>query len=296
MIKNGTLAVAAWAFGSGLSLGHAAELQWHTFEWAEAEVVPGAGLAKAGIFLPVKINGAECYAQLDTGANGTVIWKNQTNAALPMQDAVVDIAGKSRTVPASALLLAGVRDGTCNTMAIATIGNAFFDDGTLTLDLKGNRFRFTTEALLKGEAKALPFHYTLWQGSKEGGHIIVQIGLPHGLVAEAMLDTGAASFGLSALTQADWNKLTEGVPLRASTSVQAYKVNSWGKQIPCYTTQVPGSMRIGTALSVPRFSVSYCVLDSFKPGKNLIGVLGLRHLNDRVITLDYRSRKWLIGE
>jgi hypothetical protein len=205
------------------------------------------------------------------------------------------IAGHRHIVDASESQLALLRGGSCKTKAIATIGNAYFDNGTLTLDLKRRHFSFAVAALLENESKARPFHYPRWSGN-EGGHIVVQVGLPNGQTGDAILDTGAASFGLSTLTQTDWNTLTGGVALRESATVQAYTVNSWGKQVPCFTTDAPGSILIGPSLSVSHFSVSYCALESFKPGQKLIGVLGLRYLNDRIITLDYLSRRWLISE
>ena len=56
-----------------LSPLHAAEPTWHPLQWVEAEVVPGEGKVKAALLLPIKVNGIDCTAQLDTGAPGKVI-------------------------------------------------------------------------------------------------------------------------------------------------------------------------------------------------------------------------------
>jgi hypothetical protein len=293
------LILGALAFAIGLaspaSPARAADRRWDSFEWVMAEVVPGAGLVKAGVVLPVKINGIDCYAQLDTGADGMIIWRTMYDTNAPFEEVLLDIAGKRRVVRASASQLAAAINGTCKTTAIPTVGNAFFDDGTLILDLKGGRFQFDTAAILESEPKARHFQYAQLPGNQVGGHIIVQIGLPSGEVADAMFDTGAASFGLSTFTAADWNKLTGGLRLRASRSVKTYAVNSWGKQITCYSADAPSSLLIAPELSVSHFRISYCAASSFKPRQELIGLLGLLHLNDKVITLDYRSRKWLIS-
>ncbi|OFA04842.1 hypothetical protein [Duganella sp. HH101] len=276
------------------SAAQGGEHAWSRFDWAQAEVVPGAGKVKAAINVPIKVNGVDCRAQLDTGAPGKVIWHRQADATLPGVDTVVELAGRSLTVKASAPQLAALEGGKCTDDVIASIGNAYFEDGTLTLDLKGSRLAFTTAASLAGERAAQPFNYAQWSGG-DGGHIVVEIGMPNGKLAYAMLDTGAASFGISAMSEAAWSELTGGIPLQGSATVSVYKVNSWGKQIPCYETAAPGQISIGQMLNVGHLRASYCALEAFKPGQKLVGLLGLRDLNERTVTLDYRSRRWLIS-
>lgn len=293
-----TLLTAALCTGAAL-LGlarpaRAADPGWQPFVWGEAEVVPGAGKVKAGILLPITVDGVACWGQLDTGAPGGVIWTRPAGAGPADRTVVVETAGRRRTTQASAAQLVGLRGGNCKAEMIATIGNAFFDDGTLALDLKEGRFRFAPVSLLGDDPRALPFDYARWSGG-EGGHIVVKVGLPNGQSADAMLDTGAASFGLTTLAPADWDMLTDGVPLRASPTVQSLTVNSWGERITCYTTAAPGTLDVGPGLPVPHFSVSYCA-HPFRPGQKLAGVLGLRHLNERVVTVDYRARRWRIGD
>ena len=293
-----TLLTAALCSGAAL-LGlappvHADAPDWQPFVWADAEVVPGAGKVKAGILMPITVDGVACWGQLDTGAPAGLIWTRPAGTGPADRTAVVEVAGRRRTTQASAAQLVGLAGGKCKAEMIVTLGNGFFDDGTLTLDLKGSRFRFTAASLLGDDPRARPFDYARWSGG-EGGHIVVQVGLPDGQRAHAMLDTGAASFGLTTLAPADWDGLTNGVPLRASPTVPSFTANSWDKQITCFTTVAPGTLDIGPGLSVPQFSVSYCA-PPFQPGQKLAGVLGLRHLNDRVVTIDYRARRWRIGD
>jgi hypothetical protein len=82
-----------------------------------------------------------------------------------------------------------------------------------------------------------------------GGHVVVEMQLPSGKIAYAMLDSGAASFGVSAFSAADWALLTGDVPLAASDTVSEYSVQStngarphsyqWHKRISPSTNSYP---------------------------------------------------------
>lgn len=266
---------------------------WQAFEWLETEVVPGAGAVKSGVILPIKVNGVDCYGQLDTGAPDTLIWHQQAATNQPLKEFDIEIAGRHRSVKGDSAQLDILR--ACKKALIATIGNAFFEDGTLTLDLKNARFSFESGSMLEKEPMSHPFAFPRWAGN-EGGHIVVRLGLPNGQEGDVLFDTGAASFGLSALTENDWRSVTGNVPLRATATVRAYFVNSWGKQIPCYDTTLPGNIQIVPGVSVANSRIAYCAQESFKPGQKLVALLGLRDLSDRVITLDYPARRWMISQ
>ncbi|MFC0168620.1 hypothetical protein ACFFKC_11060 [Pseudoduganella danionis] len=275
------------------SLQAGAAPTWQVFEWLETEVVPGAGVVKSSVILPIKVNGVDCYAQLDTGAPNTLIWHQPATTEQPLKEFDIEIAGRHQLVKGSSVQLDILR--ACKKALIATIGNAFFDDGTLTLDLKNARFSFSSGSTLEREPLSHPFAYPRWSGY-EGGHIIVQLVLPNGQEGDVLFDTGAASFGLSALTENDWRMMTDNVPLRASATVRAYSVNSWGKQIPCFDTTLPGNLQIIPGLSIANSRIAYCAQESFKPGQKLVALLGLRDLSDRVVTLDYPARRWMISQ
>jgi hypothetical protein len=284
---------AAGMMGLAGSLQVGAAPTWQAFEWLETEVVPGAGAVKSSVILPIKVNGVDCYGQLDTGAPNTLIWHQQADTEQPLKEFDIEIAGRHRSVKGDSAQLDILR--TCKKALIATIGNAFFEDGTLTLDLKNARFSFAPGSMLEKEPMSHPFAFPRWAGN-EGGHIVVRLALPNGQEGDVLFDTGAASFGLSALTENDWRIMTGNVPLRATATVRAYSVNSWGKQIPCYDTTLPGNMQIVPGVSITNSRIAYCAQESFKPGQRLVALLGLRDLSDRVVTLDYPARRWMISQ
>lgn len=283
---------AAGTMGLAVSLQVGAAPTWQPFEWRETEVVPGAGAVKSSLILPIKVNGVDCYGQLDTGAPNALIWHQQAATEQPLKEFDVEVAGRHRSVKGASAQLDILRG--CKAGLIATIGNAFFEDGTLTLDLKNARFSFAPGSMLDKEPMSHPFAFPRWTGN-EGGHIVVRIGLPNGQEDDVLFDTGAASFGLSALTENDWRAMTGNVPLRATATVRAYSVNSWGRQIPCYDTTLPGNMQIVPGVSIANPRIAYCAQESFKPGQKLAALLGLRDLSDRVVTLDYPARRWMIS-
>lgn len=276
------------------SISRAADVVWSAFDWQQTEIVAGAGKVRAAIVVPILVNGVECNAQLDTGAPSKVIWHRGADASLPSVETIVEVAGLRHAVKAKTPQLVGLESNNCKNEIIATIGNAYFEEGTLSLDLKENRLAFSPTGLLSKEAKAQPINYAQWSGNN-GGHIVIEVILPNGKLGYAMLDTGAASFSMSAMSEADWNTLTENAPLQQSANVKEYKVNSWGKKIPCFETLAPGSIVIAQSFKVEHFRASYCVQDAFKPGQKLVGLLGLRDLQGKQITIDYRSRRWLIS-
>lgn len=71
---------------------------WQVFEWLETEVVPGAGVVKSSVILPIKVNGVDCYGQLDIGAPNTVIWHQQTSTEQPLREFDIEIAGRHRSI------------------------------------------------------------------------------------------------------------------------------------------------------------------------------------------------------
>jgi hypothetical protein len=95
------------------SAASAVESDWQPFGWAEFEVVPGAGKVKAGIVLPITVDGVACWGQLDTGAPGAVIWTRPAGTGPADVLVTVDIAGQRRTTQASSAQLAGLRGGNC---------------------------------------------------------------------------------------------------------------------------------------------------------------------------------------
>lgn len=271
--------------------GQATEPQWHPFEWQSASVVAGGPIERVALFIPAKINGIDCKLQLDTGANGGVLWHDGRVAeGAATVSVLVEAGGASMTATAGAGTAARIKSGACD--GIASLGNAFFEHGTLTLNLDLSKYSYASSALLVNNSAAQPLIYSQW--SEAGGHTLVEVRLSSGLLGYALLDTGSARFGLSAIDAAEWHAITGGLPLAASTTVTEFQVNSWGKQVSCYETIVKRPLTIADMLTLKEYMASYCAVDRFKPGQKLVGLLGLRHLGRRTITLDYLSRRWLL--
>lgn len=276
-------------------LAASADYAWEPLGWREGEVVKGDGKVKFAITLPIRINGQACTAQLDTGANGRANWHVAMDANTPRTTMVIEALGKTLQVSGPSTVLARIEDGKCQPGVIVSLGNGFFEDGTLLLDLLQDRVAFVAQSVLSNAMSAQPFNYAQWsQGDSGGGHVVVELQLPSGKMAYALLDSGAASFGLSAFSAADWSELTANAPLAASDAVREYSVNMWGKPIRCFRMAAPGTVVLGRTLTVPQFQASYCMQEAFKPGQKLVGLLGLRHLIGKVITLDYLARRWTI--
>ncbi|HEX7986595.1 MAG TPA: hypothetical protein VF616_23980 [Duganella sp.] len=270
----------------------AATPEWHPIQWY-VDSFAGGPKERLALFLPAVIDGVPCLVQLDTGANGELLWRGQAgaNENPPKRLISVELAGIRKQVWADEKNLAYLTPEVCRQRAIATVGNAFFEDGTLTLDLRNNRFAFTRQALLAHEHGAQPLLYLRW--AQSGGHTVVEVEPAGHAPAYALLDTGAARFGLAATDAGEWAALTGGAPLAASDKVRQYSLDSWGKQVQCFETDVQRQLTVGATV-VEQGRASYCVGQGFKSPVKLIGVLGLHPLRDKVITLDYLSRRWTL--
>lgn len=271
--------------------------QWHLFRWAMGSVVPGTKAEKVAIVLPVTINSIPCFMQLDTGIQKPVIWGDRPNEfegsrQVAVKLRVLSISARV-TAPTQTLKLLRAKHGCSVDDPIGTLGNAFFEHGTLTLDLRRSRFAFTPKALLAHTPDAHPFIYANWSGGA-GGLILVDIKRPGGSEGKAGLDTGSARFGLIVNNAQDWADQTAGVPLENNDNVKAFKIPSWGREITCYETTPSQPLEVaGVRLSpVP---VAYCPELGAKPPVKLIGILGMRALGKRILTLDYLSKRWTLA-
>ncbi|SEN11859.1 hypothetical protein SAMN05428959_101274 [Duganella sp. CF517] len=273
---------------------HAAD--WHPFRWYMASI-GGGPVERAAMLLPVKVNGIDCQVQLDTGVRDALIWSRPAppsgTAPGETRTALIELAGIRTHVPAQPANLSPLTAETCSAGPIATVGNAFFEHGTLTLDLGGARFAFEAAPTLAGEPAAQSMRYTRWR--EGGGAPLVEVKRPGGKTGYALLDTGSARFGLVATSADAWADLSGGLALAAGPQVKTMSVQSWGRQLPCYETALAGGFDAGGAPGL-QATVSYCVEQEFHFAVKVIGVLGLRPLGDRVIALDYLSNRWRLSE
>lgn len=267
--------------------------QSYPFEWAQGSLIPGTPKERVAILLPIKVNGINCSAQLDTGASSQIYWRSKASTDQNEEaiNVLVEVGPISTHLKAKPSNLVKLQEKECSN--IATLGNGFFENGSLTLDLKRSQFTYSTDAILAENKNAQPLIYAQWKG-ESAGHTLVEVRVPSGKLGYALLDTGATAFGLNATSPAEWADLTGALPVQASANVEEFKVGSWGKQINCYKAKIKGPMSIGKMLTLSEYQVSYCVLDAFVPGQKVLGVLGLKHFGDNTITLDYLSRRWIV--
>lgn len=266
-----------------------AHADWRSFVWKYDRVTPERPKERVALALPAQFDGHPCTVQLDTGMNGEFQW--HSDASGDSTQINFEVAGVVKKYAVDKRHLEQIQKGDCET--IASVGNAFFENGSLVLDLRNSRYKFDRGAVLASSPKAQPLIYAQWY--EVGGHLLVEVRVPSGEIKYAMLDTGAASFGLSPLTASAWADLVERPPV-AGPGIVEYKVNSWGKQVSCFETDRPGPLNIGLQYEVKTFRVSYCEHPDFNIKQKIAGLLGLRDLMGSVITLDYRSRRWAVDD
>jgi hypothetical protein len=251
----------------------------------------GAPKVPAAIVLPLKVEGIDCYAQLDTGAASAVIWHSKGKESVPRKEVTIELAGLRRTASADAANLALLEQGRCTSELIATIGNEFFEQGTLELDLAGARYRWQQGAVLQAAPDAHAMRYARWGGP--GGHPLVTVRVAGGAPQAALLDTGSAAFGINGHSAQAWEALTGGAPLRDE---RRFSANAWGRQVPCVMGTVARTLEIGDSIKLPRFLGGYCEGLGFEPGEPLAGVVGLHHMLGKVLVIDYVSQRWALRQ
>ncbi|MGW8394520.1 hypothetical protein [Pseudoduganella sp. HUAS MS19] len=260
------------------------------FFFVDHALYEGAPKVPAAIVLPVKVEGVDCYAQLDTGAPNAVIWHSKGKGGGPRKEVAIELAGLHRTVSADAANLALLEQG-CSSDLIATIGNEFFEQGTLELDLAGARYRWTQRAVLEDAPDAQAMRYARWGGA--GGHPLVTVRVAGGAPQAALLDTGSAAFGINGHSAQAWEGLTGGAPLRDE---RRFSANAFGRQLPCVMGTVARALEIGDSVKLQRFQGGYCEGLGFEPAEPLAGVVGLHHLLGKVLVIDYVSQRWALRQ
>lgn len=273
-------------------IAKAAEPAWLPFEWVNGSW-SGGPPERLGMLVPVTVNGVACTVQLDTGANGEWNWKRRGAATARDQRAAVEVAGLRRAIPASVDNLAQLKEADCGGTPIAIVGNALFENGTLTLDLGRSRYAYSAEPLLANVRQAQPLLYLSW--STGGGHIAVEVRRPGGGIAYAMLDTGAARFGLVATDAQEWQALTQGAAKPALDPVAFNLSGPEGEAVRCNDALLDGELEVG-GRKLSGVRASYCAGHSFKAPVRFIGTLGMAPLGNRTVVLDYPSRRWTLSE
>jgi hypothetical protein len=289
MFRHQLMVLCAAAFGSAGSFA----ADGVPFDWANGAFA-GQQDVRVALLLPAELNGKPCVLQLDTGMPDAVRWHvaDASPRAVP-HTMTLSFAGMSRRVHVpDAVSVPLDAEGRCAGTS-GSIGNAFFEHGTLTLDLGRARATFNAGSDLAHHAGAQPMAYR--RGQPHGDHPLVAVRGTDGEMRQGLLDTGSSAIGLGALTAADWSALTGSAPLAPTDRVGTFTVHSWGRTLTCFRTAAAGNVSIGVAPARP-IQVTYCPDLAFKPEQPLIGVIGLQPFGNATITLDYVAGRWLVTE
>lgn len=273
-----------------LALASACRADTLAFEWAIGSFAGAEGQPVA-ILLNARIGTRTCALQLDTGLAAAVAWHAGADAADTERAPVrIQLGRITRSVAASPAVRALI--AACEpSRPVGSLGNAFFDHGTLTLDLRHGRLRHEAGSHLQAGAGGTPFRYAATGG--EGGHVLVELALPDG-PATALLDTGSAALDLGAFSPDAWTRLTGLSPQRTPAAARAFSVHAWGRMHPCHIAAASVPVRVGgQALAAP--TVTHC--PGIGPGwSGVIGVVGMKPFRDKRLVIDYPARLWRVEQ
>lgn len=263
------------------------------FDWLHGEFA-GQPAVRVALLLPAQLDGKPCALQLDTGMPDAVRWHAADGPAASVpRTMTVSFAGIARqvTVP-DAVRTSLDANGRCAGTS-GSIGNAFFEHGTLTLDLGRSEVTFAAGSSLLHRPGTQPMAYR--RGRPHGDHPLVAVRGTDGMLRQGLLDTGSTAIGLGALTATDWAALTGDAPLARTTNVSTFSVHSWGRDLTCYRTVAAGDVHIGAG-QAQAVQVTHCPDLGFKPEQPLIGVIGLQPFGNATLILDYVAGRWLVTE
>lgn len=263
-----------------------APAQWHDFDYAVSAAI-GPGDERVALLLRARIDGRKCWLQLDTGVPDEVLWHGLA-APGPDTDVRLTIGDIEKAVRIPTASIAQLQQGEC---VVGTVGNRFFERGTLSLDFGASRFAFTPGAMLAADKAAQPMSYR--PDSPDGRYPLLPVTLFDGTRGHLLLDTGSARFGVVATSLAQWGVLTGGRALSDTATVRSYDVSNAMDPAPlrCHETRIDGTIALGGRKLAPGL-VSYCEGKELRLPVPLAGVLGLRALAGHRITLDYVSQRW----
>ncbi|HYD62324.1 MAG TPA: hypothetical protein VEC35_18320 [Noviherbaspirillum sp.] len=274
------------------TLAQAADVAWHEFDVVISDHL-GFGKERVALLLRAKINDVDCRVQLDTGAAATIIWRHRDSDQQPAMavQARVRIGDIEQVLQAKTSQLVSLRHPDCHGVA-ATVGNGFFEHGTLHLDLGSQRFAFTPGAALARHPAAHSMLYL--PATQGGGHPLIMAKLANGAQGYVLLDTGSMRFGLAATDPQQWRQLTAGLQGAPRRSFSIRNASEAGA-LTCEELETQAPMAIG-GQTVRQELVTYCSGKQFQLAQPILGVLGLRPLGRRMVIIDYVSRRWLLGE
>lgn len=271
------------------SLGTSAtSVQWHDFYFVVDSRI-GPGDERVALLMRAKILDQQCWLQLDTGMPSQLVWHSGSTNPLrgtTSQTIPVRVGDVEKNVLADIETLQALRKGTC---PVGSIGNGFFEHGTLSLDMRASRFSFIKGPSLTVDTDAQPMQYL--RSSEEGGYLLLHARMFDGAPGTLMLDTGSARFGMATNSFAQWQTLSGALALNATT-VRSFPIKNVMDAAPlrCYETVTHESISLAGRQIMPGI-LSYCEKDFSLPVP-LDGILGLRAFSDYQITFDYVTQRW----
>jgi hypothetical protein len=148
---------------------HAAEAA--AIEWVTAELAgrPGQRIA---MLVNAQIDGKPCAMQMDTGMDSAIAWHQYPSDPGETAEVTVAFVGVTRRVAATQATRRSVAACTSGS-PVGSLGNAFFDHGTLSLDLRAGRLSFAPGSVLATAADTQPMLYV--RGAAAGGRPLVDV-------------------------------------------------------------------------------------------------------------------------
>jgi hypothetical protein len=231
----------------------------------------------------VRIDGMLCSVQIDTGLNSAIRWHADQPTA-PDGMIEVELGNMHRSVPTNAAARELTKAcGIGN--PVASLGNGFFDTGTLEIDFSGRKLTYSTGSALPPGSASGRFRYAKW--GTEGGHVLVEAKAPQRLPREALLDTGSLQIDLMVHDRMSWRTLTKS----SRKNPKRFAIAAWGRQHQCLNQQ--STVAVGHDGMRSFFpSVTFCPTLEFQPVEPILGTIGMRRYLNGSITIDYPSQMW----
>jgi hypothetical protein len=280
-----------------ISLAALCKAETHTFHRVTGSI-GGLSERNLAMLIPIAIGNKTCDMQIDTGANGQVIWHGESNDDEPKRSVTVKLGSLEAETSAGPSTLQAV-EGCTPGNPVGTLGNAFFERGTLVIDSVRKKLSYQPGSNLAGNKNAQRFFYAKWATANTleepaGGHILIELQTKQFGKGYGLLDTGAALAELGVLDELWWNRLV-GTDALAGNNFTRFTVNSWGKEVACQWAQANASVTLDSFL-VEIHSVTYCPTLPFRPSVHIVGIVGMHALRASVLTIDYPGRLWLVQE
>jgi hypothetical protein len=256
-------------------------------KWRET-TLHGQVFSHAVISLLATLDSVDCLVQLDTGANGIFMSDNSVSSSGKMVQVELQVGMLRRSVTMDAASIAYLREHPFS--RAGSIGNAFFEQGTIELDFASNQFRYVPGGLLNDNPAAIPFYYAK-QTNWDGGHVLIEIGLPDLSRKKVLLDTGAAMFTFVPADRALWEKLlNENSIQHAEMSAEIQGADG---KVSCDFQTMNSPLNIEkypVAAGLYAYSGSHALVNI--PGHPQ-GTVGMQTFINGKITLDYVSSLWM---